>query len=170
VCFASPVVEVLDEASLARHPTLRRLGPDLCDPDVDLDVVVTRLDRAAPPGRAIGEVLLDQRVACGIGNVYRCDVLFLHGLHPTTPVGAVPDDARRSLYATASDLLRRNLVGAARTTTGGPAGTLWVYGRRGQPCRRCGTPIEEDHLGDQARVVNWCPRCQPAVGASAPGD
>ncbi len=85
VCFASPVVEVLDAAGLARHRALRRLGPDLCDPGADLDEAVTRLGRLSAPDRSIGEALLDQRIACGVGNVYRCDVLFLHGLHPTTP-------------------------------------------------------------------------------------
>jgi endonuclease-8 len=163
VCFASPVVEVLDARSEARHPSLRRLGPDLCDPAADLEEVLRRLGRLSPPERSIGEVLLDQRIACGVGNVYRCDVLFLHGLHPATPVGAVDDATRRSLLVTAGELLRANLDGdGARTTVpDAPAGSLWVHGRAGRPCRRCGTAVGSGQLGEHARWVYWCPTCQP---------
>jgi endonuclease VIII len=162
VCFASPVVEVLDHDGLRRHPVLRRLGPDLCTPEPDLDEVERRFRRLAAADRSIGEVLLDQRISSGIGNVYRCDVLFLHGVHPATPVGQVPAAQRRSLYEDAGRLLRDNLDTVARTTVaGGDDGRLWVYGRAGAPCRRCGTPIARDHLGTQARVVYWCPTCQP---------
>ncbi|MFA9446830.1 Fpg/Nei family DNA glycosylase [Egicoccus sp. AB-alg6-2] len=165
VCFAAPVVEVLDQQGLARHPTLRRLGPDLCEPRADLDDVLARLDRQ-DPGRPIGEVLLDQSVACGIGNVYRCDVAFLHGLDPHLPLAAVPVEVRRAVYDTAARLLRRNLESSSRTTvTGAPVGTLWVYGRGGAPCRRCGSAIRAGHLGEQQRLVYWCPRCQPADGS-----
>jgi endonuclease VIII len=163
VCFAAPVVEVLDVDALRRHPVLRRLGPDLCTPEPDLAEAHHRLG-GQDPSRPIGEILLDQHVASGIGNVYRCEVLFLHGLHPWTPVGHVGDDTRRSLFAMAARLLRDNLATASRTTVAGSrAGTLWVYGRAGQPCRRCGTPIERARLGHQARVVDWCPTCQPST-------
>jgi endonuclease VIII len=164
VCFASPVVEVLDARGEARHPTLRRLGPDLCDPSADVEEALRRLGQLSPPDRSIGEVLLDQRVACGVGNVYRCDVLFLHGLHPATPVASVDEATRRSLLTRAGDLLRANLAAPeARTTVAGaPAGSLWVYGRGGQPCRRCGTAVASGHLGEHARIVYWCPVCQPA--------
>ncbi|MEX1162228.1 MAG: DNA-formamidopyrimidine glycosylase family protein [Nitriliruptor sp.] len=168
VCFASPVVEVLDASGLARHRALRQLGPDLCDPGADIDEAVARLERLSTTDRTIGETLLDQRIACGVGNVYRCDVLFLHGIHPATPVGDVPAGERRALLSTAADLLRRNLGPASSRTTvaGGPDGSLWVYGRGGHPCRRCRTPVSSGHLGEQARLVYWCPTCQPAA---APG-
>ncbi len=163
VCFSAPIVEVLDGRSLRRHPTMRALGPDLCDPTADLDEAVARLGRLIEADRTIGEALLDQRVACGVGNVYRCDVLFLHGVHPATPVGAVDIATRRSLIATSAELLQANLDGRSlRTTvTGAPAGTLWVHGRGGEPCRACGTPVEIDRLGEHARYVYWCPSCQP---------
>ncbi len=171
VCFASPVVEVLDARGEARHPVLRQLGPDLCDPAADLDVALARLARLVPPDRSIGEALLDQRVACGVGNVYRCDVLFLHGLHPATPVAAIAAATRRALLATAADLLRANLAAPTRRTTvdGAPDGSLWVYGRGGRPCRRCGTPIASGHLGVHARLVYWCPTCQPVSAATGDG-
>jgi endonuclease VIII len=167
VCFASPIVEVLDAQAVRRHPVLRRLGPDLCEPEPDLDEVVRRSSGSADPDRPIGEVLLDQQLASGIGNVYRCDVLFLHGYHPTAPVGAIDEAELRALFATGARLLRENLDTSIRTTVAdAPSGTLWVYGRGGEPCRRCGTPIERDHLGEQARVVFWCPTCQPRPDAS----
>jgi endonuclease VIII len=164
-CFAAPVVEVLDDRGVRRHPALRRLGPDLLDPAHDLHEVLRRMQALIPDDRTVGEVLLDQRVACGIGNVYRCDVLFLHALAPDTPIAEVDDDTRRSLYRTAASLLRANTDVAARTTVeGAPAGSLWVHGRAGAPCRRCGTPIATGQLGEQARYVYWCPRCQARRG------
>lgn len=169
VCFSAPVVEVLDRDAVRRHPALRRLGPDLLEPTADLDEVLVRTARLVPTDRAIGEVLLDQRVAGGIGNVYRCDVLFLAGLDPRTPLGEVPTEQRRWLFATAGSLLRDNLDRAARTTVpGAPPGSLWVHGRGGRPCRRCGTSIEVEHLGEQARVVYRCPTCQPRAGRHLP--
>lgn len=165
VCFSAPIVEVLPTRALDRHPTLSQLGPDLCEPDPDLDEVLGRLGARSGDRRSIGEALLDQRVSAGIGNVYRCDVLFLHGLHPATPVDDLDLATRRSLFHTAGQLLRGNLATAARTTTGKAPGTLWVHGRGGRPCRRCATPIVVEHLGDQARVVYRCPVCQPWVRA-----
>jgi endonuclease VIII len=162
VCFRAPVVEVLDVPSLRRHPVLRRLGPDLTVPGVDLDEVVARMERLAMADTTVGEVLLDQRVACGIGNVYRSEVCFLHGVDPDTPLGHVDRATRRALVATAADLLVANVSRTWRTTVpGAAAGTLWVYGRDGRPCRRCGTTIERSRLGDDNRVVHRCPTCQP---------
>ncbi|MFP4636629.1 MAG: Fpg/Nei family DNA glycosylase [Nitriliruptoraceae bacterium] len=162
VCFSAPVVEVLDAAALARHPALRQLGPDLCDPQVDLEAVADRV-RHLGGGRAIGDVLLDQRVASGIGNVYRCDVLFLHGLHPATPVDRLEDQTLRSLVSSAAELLGDNLDGQPRTTVRGAApGSLWVHGRSGEPCRHCASTIVVERLGEHGRYSYRCPTCQPA--------
>jgi endonuclease VIII len=165
VCFASPVVEVLDAGALARHPVLRRLGPDLCDPAADLDLATRRLFALSTPDRPVGDALLDQRIACGVGNVYRCEVLFLHGLHPRTPVAHLRPEDARALLERAAGLLRANLDDARRTTVeDAPAGALWVHGRGRRPCRRCATPVAVDRLGEQARYVYWCPSCQPPRG------
>lgn len=162
VCFHSPVVEVLDEAALARHPSLRALGPDLCDPDLDLDAATARM-RRLDSRTLLADALLDQRVACGVGNVYKSEVCFLHGLHPATPLRALAPGQPGALLKTAADLLRRNLEGARRTTVAGArAGTLYVYGRHGRPCRRCGTAIATADVGARPRVTWWCPRCQSA--------
>ena len=166
VCYSAPIVELLDARALRRHPSLRTLGPDLCDPAADLDEAVRRLATLPVPPPTIGEALLDQRIACGVGNVYRCDVLFLHGLDPSTPIREITPQQLRALLEDASALLRANLTTTERTTApqAGP-GAQWVHGRGGQPCRRCSTPIEVSRLGEQARYVYRCPRCQPAAGA-----
>ncbi|MFP4312020.1 MAG: Fpg/Nei family DNA glycosylase [Nitriliruptoraceae bacterium] len=163
VCFHAPIAEVVPTRTLARHPSLRALGPDLCDEGADLDEAAARLAALAATSTTIGEALLDQRVAAGIGNVYRCDLLFLHGLDPATPVREVPAAVRRGLLEDATRLLRANL-GTDRRTTAFEHGTgaLWVHGRSGQPCRRCGTRIEVAPLGEQARLAYRCPTCQPA--------
>ena len=160
--------ELLRAIDLAQHPALSRLGPDLLDREFDLAAVVRRA-RAREP-RSVGELLLDQRVACGMGNVYKSEVLFLAGLAPETPVSRVPDETLRWLYATARQLLQQNLGGWRRTTTrkvdaqhpllrGEPR--TFVYGRAGQPCLRCQATVRASRLGDAARSTFWCPRCQP---------
>jgi endonuclease VIII len=156
VCFAAPVVALVepgDEAPVAH------LGPDLCLPEPDLDEALERLARVSPPDGAIGEALLDQRVAAGIGNVYKSEACFACGVHPFTPVRLLPGEVRRRLLGTAADQLRRNLDRADRVTV---EGGLAVYGRRGAPCRRCATPVDWAPQGEQRRGTYWCPRCQPA--------
>ncbi len=153
----APVVELLDLPSLRRHPVLRALGPDLCDEHPDLDETLRRLeliDRATP----IGVVLLDQRPACGIGNVYRSEVLWAERVAPRTPLGRLDAEDRRRLYGAAHRSLRANLERRPRRTM--PAG-LAVYRRAGRACLRCGTVISSERLGEHARTVWWCPSCQP---------
>ena len=104
----------------------------------------------ARPGEPIADALLNQRVMAGIGNVYKSEVLFACRVNPFTPVGAVDDEALAALVATARRLLLANVhtslapmttyTGYRRTTgRDDPSERLWVYGRAGLPCRRCGT-------------------------------
>jgi endonuclease VIII len=158
VCFSAPVVEMIDASGRARHQDV--LGPDLCRQDADLDEALRRIDRLVPPGTTVAEVLLDQRVAAGVGNVYKSEVLFACRVDPFTPVGRLDAAARRSLLETASAQLRANLDGWHRSTVAG--GGLAVYGRTGRPCRRCRTPIRSRRHGAQARTTYWCPTCQPS--------
>jgi endonuclease-8 len=163
VGFRLPVVELVataDEGSVVGH-----LGPDVMADDVDLDEAVRRL--AADPAREIGMALLDQSKVAGIGNLYRLEALFLRGVHPWTPVADVD---LRALVKVAVRLMRANREHAQQSTTGSMrrGEEHWVYGRGRQPCRRCGTPIEQADQGEPpyARVTYWCPRCQPSVLAS----
>ncbi len=154
VCFNAPVVDVGPGAAAA----VDHLGPDLCADDVDVAEAAARFDRFVPPGVPIGVALLDQRVAAGIGNVYKCDVLHLRGIDPRRRLGDLEVEEREGLLALASKLLRENLDSAARRTV--PDG-LAVYGRDGQPCRRCGTLIRRIRQGaSQPRSTYFCPGCQ----------
>jgi endonuclease-8 len=165
VAFDVPVAEFVRDADLVRHRPLATLGPDLADPAFDRDAAAARLVAAAD--RPIGEALLDQRVAAGIGNVLRSEVLFLCRLHPQRPVVSVGEAGLIAALDTAARLIQRNAMpeaGPARNTTGraAPGEALWVYGRTGRPCRRCGTPIRSAVPGLDGRRVYWCDTCQPA--------
>ncbi len=94
----------------------------------------------------------------GVGNVYCNELCFITGHLPTAPVRAVKDPLR--MVQRARDMLWLNRSRWSRSTTGDTrrGRELWVYGRAGQPCRRCGTTIESDGSGE--RVSFWCPVCQ----------
>jgi endonuclease-8 len=160
VCFDAPEVELMTDAQVARHPQLTALGPDLLSRSFDADEAARRL--AANARRPLGEALLDQRLMAGVGNVYKSEIPFVEGLSPWRPVGELTDAQVAGVVATAHRLLGANVGGGARVTTGERrAGReMWVYGRVGRPCRRCGTPIEGRRQGEQARMTYWCPRCQ----------
>jgi endonuclease-8 len=156
------VVEVLPTAKEA--DVVGHLGPDLLGPDWDTGEAVRRL--MTGPQRPAGEAFLDQRNLAGVGNVYKCELLFLRGIHPWRPVGEI-----RDLPATV-DLARRLLdankdrIGHITTGMQIRGQENWVYGRGGRRCRRCGTVILRDEgaglAGDpEGRITFWCPHCQP---------
>jgi endonuclease-8 len=117
---------------------------------------------AVLPDVAIGEALLDQRNLAGIGNMYKCEALFLERIDPWLQTGSVPDLAR--LVGTAQRLLRANRDHPEQSTTGrtGRGQEHWVYWRRGEACLRCRTPISyaEQGTAPYTRSTWWCPRCQ----------
>jgi len=173
VCFAAPVVSIeRDRPSTGRPDAVAHLGPDLAGSDVtdaDIDAAVDRLAALAAADEEIGAVLLDQRIACGVGNVYKSEVLWACRISPFAAVGDLDIPTRRRLLATASKLLRANVVTSGPRSTHGTG--LAVYGRAGQPCRRCGTPVRRRRQGEHARTTYWCPTCQTdpaAASASAP--
>lgn len=155
-CYSAPTIEVDRTPSIDAH--LARLGPDLLG-DFDAGEFIRRA-RLVPDG-PVAELLLNQRVLAGVGNVYKSEVLFLEGLNPATAVSTLDDETLASLAGRAERLLSANVGSGPRSTTGrrGPGRELWVYGRGGRPCRRCGSSIAQDSSGD--RVTYWCPTCQP---------
>ncbi|HUG32166.1 MAG TPA: DNA-formamidopyrimidine glycosylase family protein [Acidimicrobiia bacterium] len=158
-CYGAPTIEV--DRTPAVDASVAGLGPDLLG-DVEFDVEeYLRRARLRGTDRSVSRLLLDQEVIAGIGNVYKSELLFLEGIHPDTPVKALSDDALRSVATRARRLLAANVGAGPRVTTGlrGAGRELWVYGRRGSPCRRCGTAIESS--GGEDRVTYWCPACQP---------
>jgi endonuclease-8 len=168
VCFAAPDVETYRRTATGgpgtAPPVLDALGPDLCQPDIDLGVVLARLSTTPSPDAEVGEVLLDQRVASGIGNVYKSEVCFACRLDPFTPLAELGEADRRRVYEVAHRMLRANLGAGPRRTHPGPGGVA-VYRRPGRPCPRCGTAISVTRQGPYARATYWCPGCQvrPAV-------
>lgn len=146
-----------EEADLVGH-----LGPDLLGSDWDPGEAVRRL--RADPAREIAPALLDQRNLAGIGNLYKCELLFIRRVWPWTPVREVAD--LPEVVRLARRLLDVNKQRWAQITTGSPdpAEATWVFDRFGKPCRRCGARIRRDQQGAalEDRVTYWCRRCQPA--------
>lgn len=174
ICFRPMLVELFRRDELLRHPSLARLGPDLLDPAASLAGVVARA--RSREARSVTDLLLDQRVACGLGNEYRNEILFLRGLHPETRSDALSDGSILALFELGRELLQNNLGGWKRTTTRkvSPEEPLrpgesrcFVQGRAGQPCLVCQSEILAGRVGDAARATYWCPSCQPKPGCKA---
>jgi endonuclease-8 len=171
VAFNVPVAELCTAAELARTPALHALGPDPLGPDFDAAEAVRRLE--SRPEMEVAEALLDQSAIAGIGNIYKSETLFVAGVHPFAAVGELSHETLDRIVSVAAKLMKANVADTApggivtysgfRRTTGraDPSARLWVYGRAGQPCRRCGTPIRRRKQGPHARGTYWCERCQP---------
>jgi endonuclease-8 len=175
VCFDAPVVELLEERAEPLHAPLAGLGPDILAPDFDADEAIRRLRDPGRADRSIAEALLDQRALAGIGNIYKNESLWIERVSPFARVADLDDPALSGLIATARRLMLANAQpdrGPERITTAGDraaAGAVYVYGRGGRPCRRCGTPISTVRQGtDLPRTTYWCPVCQ-VLGAGTPG-
>ena len=135
-----PVLELGDKR-------LRRLGPDILEEPPPLEQLVDSLRRAAQE-RAIGDVLLDQRVIAGVGNLWRSELLFAAGIAPQTRLREVSDAALGSFVESS----------AAAMSDG--RSQPRVYRRARQACRVCATVIQSRPLGEHGRSVYWCPGCQ----------
>jgi endonuclease-8 len=165
VGFNVPDAEFEAADAVGRRDPIARLGPDLLRDDFDAAEAVRRLRERDP--LTVAEALLDQRALAGIGNVFKSEVLFEGGVHPETRVAAIPDDRLAALVAIARRQLAANVGeatprGGRRTTRQlAPDEGLWVYGRGGRPCRRCGTAVAFARHGTGARPTYWCPTCQP---------
>ena len=167
VAFAVPVAEFVEATTVEREGPVAELGPDLLSSTFDAAEAVARLQARAD--LEIADALLDQRAVAGIGNVFKSEVLFAARVNPFTPVRALGGDALARIVAIAVRQMRANVGDAGAAATGGrtttnrldPSARLWVYGRRGLPCRRCGTPIQRAKQGPDVRSTYWCDRCQP---------
>lgn len=166
VCQGAYRAEPVRTAAARRHPKLARLGPDLLADPPDIDGAVRRARHPAYAGREIGDLLLDQRVAAGIGNVYKSEVLFECRVHPRTRVGRLEPAVVRALFEKAAHLMRLNLLTRRRTHVPlrrrptPSSQRLWVYGRAGRPCLDCGARIQRFTQGDMGRSTWFCPTCQ----------
>jgi endonuclease VIII len=173
VCFRAYRAEAIRTDALRAHPKLARLGPDLLDEPAPIAEAVARARIAAYAGREIGDLVMDQRVAAGIGNIYKSETLFECRVHPRTLVRELSDERLTAIYAKAAELMRlwlliprRGFVPLRRREKP-TARRFWVYRRKGKPCLDCGTPIERFLQGDMGRSTYFCPSCQAAVDSSA---
>ena len=174
VGFNVPIAELLSARQMRRHRELSALGPDPLAATFDRDEVVHRMRSHARD--AIGDVLLNQRVVSGIGNVLKSEILFVSGVDPFIPIADLTDDALVRAIDVARDLLAANVLSRSQTLSAAvgrrttrsldPNATLWVYGRGGKPCRTCGAPIQARKTGVDARLTYWCGKCQ-ARGSGA---
>ena len=169
VCFNATNVETYRIPDKRRHPGMGRLGPDLSQPETDLGGVVNLLLSYHDGAAQIGEVLLDQRVMSGVGNVHRCEVLWAQELSPFARVDTLSEHDAVGIVNTTASMLRTNLQRAnwrpghgLREVVGGRGGHggVAVYGRNGQRCQRCGETISTRPLGQHGRSLYWCRGCQ----------
>ena len=162
VAFNVPVAELHDSRSLERQEDLLRIGPDFIGEEFDFDEALRRI--RARPDEEIADVLLNQRVVSGIGNEYKSELLFMTRISPFRRVGEVTDEQLMDILRVARKVMVANVNkrSGARITTFSlnPNEKQYVYGRGGQPCRRCGTPVQYAKQGQNARGTYWCSRCQ----------
>lgn len=150
IAFSVPVAEFVAAAGLDRQPALRELGPDPLAPGFNAAAAAARL--AGRPALEIADALLNQQAIAGIGNIWKSESLFVAGINPFTPVAALDAPTLERIVATAAKQLRASAFDTRPR--------MWVYGRAGEPCRRCGMPISRRKQGEHARSTYWCEGCQ----------
>lgn len=169
VGFRIPIAEFHTAATLARHRSMQ-LGPDVLDQNFDEPRAVEQL--RSRPDLEIGDALLRQQLVAGMGNVFKSEACFASRVDPFRHVASLSDRELHSLMSNARRFMQANITDTSgdkittyfgfRRTTGrsDESERLWVYARRGQPCRRCGRLIVSKKQGADARVTFWCPGCQ----------
>jgi endonuclease VIII len=166
VCRRSYRAEAIRTSALRTHPRLARLGPDLLAEPAPIAEAVRRALLPGYANREIGDLVMDQRVAAGIGNVYKSEVLFECRVHPRTRVHQLGEPGVTSVYEKAAAMMRLNLLVRGkkpvpiRRRETPTLQRLWVYMRQGKPCFDCGTPVERFLQGDMGRSTYFCPTCQ----------
>lgn len=177
VGFRVPVAEMHTAQSLSRDRRIPNPEIDVLSPDFNAAEAVRRVQ--AHGNEEIADVLLHQEVLAGVGNVFKSEICFVTGINPFCKVTALNLDQVLASIACAQKLVRVNVLedsgdtirtygGRQRRTTheSDPSASLWVYGRNGEPCRRCGEPVRRRIQGPDARVTFWCQRCQPMPDGS----
>jgi endonuclease-8 len=177
VGFRVPVAKMLGANELARALRIPPAAIDVLSEDFNAAEVARRA--MAHGGEEIGDVLLHQEVMAGVGNVFKSEICFVTETSPFCKVAALDAEKIAALIAAARRLVKANVLedsGDAIVTYGGrkrrttheldPSASLWVYGRGGEPCRRCGERIRRRIQGLDARVTFWCGHCQPMPDGS----
>ncbi len=171
VAFNVPIAEFHTSDTLRRRQGFRSLGQDVLATEFDPAQSVAQL--CARGDLEVGVALLTQSIMAGLGNVFKSEVCFACGVNPflrmdelqAEQVVCLVNTARKFLLANVTDSSGDRMVTytGMRRTTGRASREerLWVYGRRSEPCRQCGTPIQSRKQGSDARTTFWCPQCQP---------
>jgi endonuclease-8 len=175
VAFTVPVARIYTAQALAREKRIPPPGSDVLSEDFDAIAAAARLRSYS--SEEIGDVLLHQQVLAGVGNVFKSEICFVESVNPFCLVSSLNDEQVVALIATAQRLVAANVLedagnrivtyrGQQRRTTrsSSPQESLWVYGRSGDACRRCGDGIRHRLQGPDARVTFWCQNCQPMPG------
>ncbi len=185
VAFNVPVTEFHTERSLARYSQVPKLGVDILSDGYSTEAGIAALRNYATqnPDAETGVTLLNQRVMAGLGNVYKSEVPFAAGVNPFRHLSTLTERELEVMAEVSGRYMRANIndgsdsnntdgivtySGNRRTTHSMNAGDrLWVYGRQGQECRRCGALVMMRKQGEQARSTYWCPGCQPWIASAA---
>jgi endonuclease-8 len=177
VGFRVPVAKMFKPQELARALKIPSPAIDVLSEDFNAAEVERQL--LAHGSEEIADVLLHQEVMAGVGNVFKSEICFVTGINPFRKVATLGLSQVQALIAASQKLVSANVLedsgdtivtygGRKRRTTheSDPGASLWVYGRNGEPCRRCGDPIRRRIQGPDARVTFWCQRCQPMPDGS----
>ena len=160
ICFAAPTIDTFIRGS--GHSPVDHLGPDLSDDGIDIGQIVERTRTFAQDG-SVATALLDQRIAAGVGNVFKSEVAFLAGVHPFTTIASLSDSELERLWEIAHQQLVANRDRSSRkTTSSSMIDRTYVYGRFRSACKRCPSSVEFSPAGKVTeRSTYWCPHCQP---------
>ena len=177
VGFRIPVAKMLKPQELARAAKIPPPEIDVLNENFNAGEVLRSMNACAD--EEIADVLLHQEVMAGVGNVFKSEVCFVTGVNPFSKVNSLEHENLTDLIAASQRLVAANVLedsGEAIVTYGGrkrrttheadPGASLWVYGRAGEPCRRCGEAIRRRIQGPDARVTFWCAHCQPMADGS----
>lgn len=159
------LVEVVRTAE--EYRVIGHLGPDLLGPTWEEAPALRNLRRT--PSRPVADALLDQRNLAGLGTIFTSEPLFLERVDPWTPIGSLEVAQVRALVRRARALLQISIREGRPNSTGNPRSPMYVFGRPGQPCRRCGGTVRVAPVGTapRERTLAYCPGCQ---GGLAPTD
>lgn len=170
VAFNVPIAEFHTSETIERHRSVQRLGPDVLAPKFDTARGIDQLKSC--PDLEVGVALLQQSILAGIGNVFKSEVCFTSRVNPFRKIATLEPREFDALLENARKLMSQNIADSSRDgivtytgmrrTTGrsSPSERLYVYQRRGDPCRVCGTPILARKQGLDARTTFWCSHCQ----------
>ena len=161
VAFNVPIAEFHTASTVSER--LAGLGPRILGDNFDEAAVVLSLE--SRPELSVADALLAQSLLAGMGNVFKSEVCFTAGINPFRLVGTLHRTETERLVAQSRRLLLASRSGGYRNTTGrmNRWERAWVYGRSGEPCRRCGTAILGQKQAPGGRVTFWCPQCQPGA-------